>query len=422
MDSERSETYTNGSRANGRQGRGAELLRGLAWNIPAAVGGPVDLIEQALNLGLAGGGYAAHKAGLIRADQLPKPLEGSVGTTKWWAKGTPMEESADPRFVQGQIAGGLAAALYPSMPKKVDHGVLRSLLVPADWPERFGLAKTRPDGSPLGRLPGDLPGAEHVALPRRLSAEDTFSPANRAQIDRPGGVPLVQLAPEVANSPVEGLRVVTPRFAATPLDASAGGHLDMANNQAVVQMGGAGVAPRSANELLNVLHHEGTHGIDALAGSPGHGFAPLSPDEHARSLRWLAQNGLEGRSLADWLRRHQPSQFYRGNLGEHRAFVAGDTAPMIAPSTETLRVFDKKNRAQHPMNWYTQVQDAQGWFRLPLSAALLRDRRLQFGAPSDGWSQVFLGDPTDLQTPTLGILDQRFRLPQSSVAPKLPPP
>src|SRR5574343_2031873 len=104
-------------RRNMPEPRSAEFLRGLAWNIPASIGAPADLAETVLNLGLAGGGYLGHKLGLLRADQLPQLLEGSPGTTKWWAKGTPMEESADPAFVRGQLTGGLAAAAYGMLPQ-----------------------------------------------------------------------------------------------------------------------------------------------------------------------------------------------------------------------------------------------------------------------------------------------------------------
>ena len=97
--------------------RGGEFLRGLAWNVPASIGAPADLAETVLNLGLAGGGYLGHKLGLLGADQLPQLLEGSPGTTKWWAKGTPMAESADPAFVRGQLTGGLAAAAYGMLPQ-----------------------------------------------------------------------------------------------------------------------------------------------------------------------------------------------------------------------------------------------------------------------------------------------------------------
>lgn len=390
--------------------RNGEFLRGLAWNIPASIGAPADLAETVLNLGLAGGGYLGHKLGLLGADQLPQLLEGSPGTTKWWAKGTPMEESADPNFVKGQFAGGLAAALYPSIKSKVDHGKLRSLITPDDWPQRFGLAKTTQDGRPLGALPGDLPGTQHVALPRKLSADETFSARNRAQIDQPGGVPLAQLAPEIANSPAEGLRVVSGRHAATPLGVNSGGHADMANNQLVLGMGPDAGSSYGSNWLMNALHHEGTHGIDALAGSPGHGFAPLLPDEFTRAYRWLMSNGDEGRALAKWLHAHQPDKFYRGNLGEARAFVAGDTAGHLAPSAATLEIYNKKNRAGNPMNWFTNVQDAQGWFRLPLPESMLKDSRLVITPGSDGWDLVSLGSPGLADSPGFGLLDQRFRL------------
>lgn len=66
-----------------------QILGGLARSQTGDLAGfPVDVAESALNLGLMGGGVAAHKLGLISADQMPQPLEGSVGGSDWWAKKT----------------------------------------------------------------------------------------------------------------------------------------------------------------------------------------------------------------------------------------------------------------------------------------------------------------------------------------------
>ena len=66
-----------------------QILGGLARSQTGDLAGfPVDVAESALNLGLMGGGVAAHKLGLISADQMPQTLEGSVGSSDWWAKKT----------------------------------------------------------------------------------------------------------------------------------------------------------------------------------------------------------------------------------------------------------------------------------------------------------------------------------------------
>jgi hypothetical protein len=80
-----------------------ELLRGLARGLSAdVVGGPVDMAESVVNAALMGGGTLGHKLGLLRADQLPEPLSGSVGGSDWFAKNTPLAGSG-PEYDSGRL-------------------------------------------------------------------------------------------------------------------------------------------------------------------------------------------------------------------------------------------------------------------------------------------------------------------------------
>ena len=89
-----------------------DILSGLAKSQTTDfLGAPVDLMQSLVNLGLAGGGTAAHKLGLISASQLPKPLEGGVGTSDWWAQKMGNPNSGSGPEDAARIAGGLANPL-----------------------------------------------------------------------------------------------------------------------------------------------------------------------------------------------------------------------------------------------------------------------------------------------------------------------
>lgn len=90
---------TEPTKRKGEAARG--FLRALTADL---IGGPVDLAEQVVNLGLAGYGAAGHKLGLLRADEMPRLLEGSPGTSDWFAKGTPLEDQGAPAYQMGRIA------------------------------------------------------------------------------------------------------------------------------------------------------------------------------------------------------------------------------------------------------------------------------------------------------------------------------
>jgi hypothetical protein len=68
-------------------------------------------MQTIVNLGLAGGGYAGHKLGLLRTDQLPDLLEGSVGTSDWWVKNTPLEDDKTVAYTSGRLAANILPAI-----------------------------------------------------------------------------------------------------------------------------------------------------------------------------------------------------------------------------------------------------------------------------------------------------------------------
>lgn len=114
---------TEPTKRKGEAARG--LLRALTADL---IGGPVDLAEQVVNLGLAGYGAAGHKLGLLRADEMPRLLEGSPGTSDWFAKGTPLEDQGAPAYQMGRIAPAAVGLLAMNLnPAGVPSRALKSI-------------------------------------------------------------------------------------------------------------------------------------------------------------------------------------------------------------------------------------------------------------------------------------------------------
>ena len=166
--------------------------------------------------------------------------------------------------------------------------------------------------------------------------------------------------------------------------------------------------PLDPGFMLNTLHHEGTHIADGLGGTISDGSATMRPADYAQLLNSLrSRNDPHSQQLAQWLSQYLPSELYMGNLGEIRARTAGATAPLIAPSDSTLRVFNKVERGSgRPLNFTTQTNTPSGWLQTPLPESWLSDPLFQIGRESPahpGWHEV------SKEGVDFGILDQRFR-------------
>ena len=78
------------------------------------LGGPVDLITTLANLGIAGGGYAGHKLGLL--SQPPELIQNPTGGSEWIAqqmrqRGLLNDNPGSTADNYGRVAGGLLAPL-----------------------------------------------------------------------------------------------------------------------------------------------------------------------------------------------------------------------------------------------------------------------------------------------------------------------
>lgn len=147
-----------------------DFLKGIARALgPDVVGGPVDLAEMVVNLGRAGYGYAGHKMGLLKADQMPEPLAASPGTSEWWAQKTNVPETGTGAYSAGRAlpllvglarVGGVGAPSRGTPPSTVNQrGAIRT----GGDPELMPAHATTTAG--LSALIGDHKGAIELTAP-----------------------------------------------------------------------------------------------------------------------------------------------------------------------------------------------------------------------------------------------------------------
>lgn len=141
-----------------------DFLKGIARALgPDVVGGPVDLAEMVVNLGRAGYGFAGHKMGLLKADQMPEPLAASPGTSEWWAQKTNVPETGSGAYSAGRavpLLAGLARMGGVGAPSKSgqtgptpQRGAIRvggrDDLMPVHQMEKEALKELLPEGRAL---------------------------------------------------------------------------------------------------------------------------------------------------------------------------------------------------------------------------------------------------------------------------------
>jgi hypothetical protein len=92
-----------------------DLTQGVSRGFWAdGIGGPVDMLTTLANLGIAGGGYAGHKLGLL--SQPPELIQNPVGGSEWIAakmrsNGLLNDNPGSTADAYGRVAGGLLAPL-----------------------------------------------------------------------------------------------------------------------------------------------------------------------------------------------------------------------------------------------------------------------------------------------------------------------
>ena len=89
-----------------------DIASGMARGLTAdAVGYPVDVATQLLNLGLAGYGYVGNKLGLLKPEQMPALVQNPIGGSDWFAKNTPLEDNGTAAYSAGRMTGNILPLL-----------------------------------------------------------------------------------------------------------------------------------------------------------------------------------------------------------------------------------------------------------------------------------------------------------------------
>ena len=105
----------------------ADLAQGVSRGFWAdGIGGPVDMITMLANLGIAGGGYVGHKAGLLK--QPPGLIENPVGGSEWIAqqmrqRGLLADNPGSTADTYGRVVGGLLGPLTAAKAPQVANAL-----------------------------------------------------------------------------------------------------------------------------------------------------------------------------------------------------------------------------------------------------------------------------------------------------------
>jgi hypothetical protein len=173
------------------QGTTDALNRGL---VAQTLGAPVDMGNTLLNLGKAGYGYAGHKLGLLKTEDMPQLDEKPAGGSEWF--GDLMQKhgmvSGNRNPVAETIAGGVLAPLVGAeMPK----------LGAAAFKAEENLASPR-DMSPWGRQRGAVSSAGLSEMPMPSDTSKAAAAASKATTMASGRARLLRegLDPENATA------------------------------------------------------------------------------------------------------------------------------------------------------------------------------------------------------------------------------
>lgn len=87
-----------------------DFAQGLSNGVASYIGGPMDIAESGVNLGIAGYGALGGMTGVLRPDELPQLLHATPGTTAW------MERQGLTARPQNALAGALGEGLGMAAP------------------------------------------------------------------------------------------------------------------------------------------------------------------------------------------------------------------------------------------------------------------------------------------------------------------
>lgn len=317
-----------------------DFLKGLARGLTAdTLGMPVDAITNLLNLGLAGGGTAAHQLGLISPEQLPGLIERPVGGSEWLAEKTGIQGQGG-AYEAGRlapIAGGLAGAAAgllrasgagrPKLSGKTgQRGVVE--LIPEELSGGVPLSGTRMR---------NITGESDYVLPRERVSAAAWDKGLATLMSR-GELQLGELGGSGARIPgIADRKIVHMDLPGSTLGASYPDR-DVLDVRKI----------KNPLELQRVVSHEAQHAVDQLAGRASIGSNP----------RWMADNSAQ--LFQTELKRFPnekypmgPHAMYESVLGERNARLAEALGKHGQPPSQlTLDVLERsypqaKTRVQY---------------------------------------------------------------------------
>lgn len=336
-----------------------DLLLGIARALTADNVGIIgDTAQSAANLARMGYGYLGHKAGLLRADQMPEPLSGLPLTAEWFAKGTPLQDPGTPNFSRGQVVGGflpLATAVAAKI--KPQHGKINSIFSTEDFINKRGL-----DVSSDAKI--DLPTGETL---RPIQTHPEYG----RLIDRTSpSMSVAEVFPDLTSKIPElgQYNIVKKPMSLNDLGAFDKWSKEISLNSILPASGPTGllsVNQHEVNHLFQELNKAVSRGANAGTMQavsqyrPGGSMLQKAAPEFAAEFPALGQQRLDKiREYHDFLTQ-TPGAAYLGNQGEVGARVGQMFAihPELASKKNVESVFQ------------TQTTKGRTGFHVPITSA-----------------------------------------------------
>lgn len=305
------------------------LAKGFARGLTADLAGVAgDTANNMANLLRAGFGYAGHKLGMLKAEDMPELVENkdSPFTSDWLAKNTPLEDTGEAGYTAARIAGGLAPALVgfakgsagakPTAPGVMDEK--GALLVPESFLNQHNLNTASDAKIKIGS--GEIL--------RPLDARLDLAALKNA-INQSTEIPLEQLYPNLAGkSFMDG-----ENFLATPLPPTQGGFYSPLEGKTVVN------SARPFEKIAGTVAHEANHALQSRAGmlDVGSNSRNFTNYDAVNTLRENAEKADASKLFPeenlsrfyDMLERN-PHNSYLRSEGETTARVGGGAAELMS--------------------------------------------------------------------------------------------
>lgn len=338
-----------------------DALRGGTRALTAdLVGAPVDLLTQALNLGIAGGGYLGHKAGLLESP--PELLERPVGGSDWMAEKMGLEGDS-PAYERSRLLTGLAAAMLS--PSKRIGGSRAS---PGLKAKQRGIVSWPAEVAQRAGIQGEIlpqPGGERARIIAKDSVFPTAWDAMSRRLKWGETVPIGDLGGIAEKfEPLANVNVRTELLPPSLLGSYSPGKREIAINTSVAQ---------NPQKLAALIAHESTHALDDIAGMAGRGYSVPDATRLAEMQEGIKASTRPNELLAAMKKSPTNFDLYQRELGETNARIAEHLVMMQKRNPSTVAAVAQNERLG--ANNLIIVVDMQGR-ELPIPMDLLKSGKL----------------------------------------------